>query len=540
MTHFGLENEVNSLVRMDAPFTRAPQMRWQRKMTDSFNVSKSDSMINCSSLVLNQSATASSKTPMKTLNISTQGAAGCCRNGSGNSKTPGKTPHKTSKTPNKNITPGRSGSGDRFIPNRSGTQFDLGHYLVTNSNKAGDETVLSPSKVQFQRTMSENLNGADLTNTKIISYQQKPPSVPEGSQSCGLKVLYSHSKTQGSVTKPFRHIPQTPERILDAPDMLDDYYLNLLDWSSTNFLAVCLGPRLYLWNASNGDIHQLLEMDNEAEYVSSVAWLPDGNHLAVGTSTMDVQLWDVQQQKKLRSMNGHTSRVGCLSWNSHILSSGSRSGYIHHHDVRVADHLVGSLAGHSQEVCGLKWSPDGKCLASGGNDNLLNIWPADPGMYYSSSTPIYTFDQHQAAVKAVAWCPWQPSLLASGGGTADRHIRFWNCNTGTCLTSVDTNSQVCALLWSKEYKELVSSHGFAQNQLIIWRYPSLTKVAELSGHTSRVLHMAMSPDGSTVVSAAADETLRLWKCFAVDPEKKAKKVATPKESSSIMTFKSIR
>ena len=42
------------------------------------------------------------------------------------------------------------------------------------------------------------------------------------------------------------------------------------------------------------------------------------------------------------------------------------------------------------------------------------------------------------------------------------------------------------------------------------------------GHTSRVLHLAMSPDGSTVVSAAADETLRLWKCFTVDPEKKKK------------------
>jgi len=66
--------------------------------------------------------------------------------------------------------------------------------------------------------------------------------------------------------------------------------LNLLDWSSTNFLAVCLGPRLYLWNAANGEIHQLLEMDNEAEYVSSVAWLPDASHIAVGTSTMEVQV----------------------------------------------------------------------------------------------------------------------------------------------------------------------------------------------------------------------------------------------------------
>ena len=41
--------------------------------------------------------------------------------------------------------------------------------------------------------------------------------------------------------------------------------------------------------------------------------------------------------------------------------------------------------------------------------------------------------------------------------------------------------QVCALLWSAEHKELVSSHGFAQNQLTLWKYPSLTKVSELTG-----------------------------------------------------------
>ena len=45
-------------------------------------------------------------------------------------------------------------------------------------------------------------------------------------------------------------------------------------------------------------------------------------------------------------------------------------------------------------------------------------------------------------LQAVSWCPWQPNVLASGGGTADRHIRFWNVSTGTCLNAVDTKSQV--------------------------------------------------------------------------------------------------
>jgi cell division cycle protein 20 (cofactor of APC complex) len=90
--------------------------------------------------------------------------------------------------------------------------------------------------------------------------------------------------------------------------------------------------------------------------------------------------------------------------------------------------------------------------------------------------------------RALAWCPWQDNLLASGGGTADRTIRFWNTQTGTCLNTIDTKSQVCSLLWSKTHKEIVSSHGFSQNQLCVWKYPSMAKIAEMTG-----MHAASQP-----------------------------------------------
>lgn len=66
-------------------------------------------------------------------------------------------------------------------------------------------------------------------------------------------------------------------------------------------------------------------------------------------------------------MRGHSARVGALAWNNHVLSTGSRDSMIFNNDVRIAQHTVGSLRGHSLEVCGLKWSPDGSALASGGN-----------------------------------------------------------------------------------------------------------------------------------------------------------------------------
>ena len=190
--------------------------------------------------------------------------------------------------------------------------------------------------------------------------------------------------------------------------------------------------------------------------------------------------------------------------------------------MRVRDSVQARLQSHDQEVCGLKWSPSGNQLASGGNDNMLYVWDQHS---IGNGTHLHQLAEHKAAVKALAWCPFQSNLLASGGGTADRCIKFWNTHTGACLNSIDTHSQVCALQWNRHERELLSSHGFSQNQLCLWKYPTMTKMAELTGHTARVLHLAQSPDGATVVSYAADETQRIWRVFA--PPERSNRTTLP-------------
>jgi len=86
---------------------------------------------------------------------------------------------------------------------------------------------------------------------------------------------------------------------------------------------------------------------------------------------------------------------------------------------------------------------------------------------------------------------------------------------------------VCALQWNPYDKEILSSHGFVNNQLCIWKYPQMKKIADLRGHTSRVLHLALNPDGTTVASAAADETLRFWKVFQTSSTHATKKALVP-------------
>ncbi|XP_074390430.1 LOW QUALITY PROTEIN: cell division cycle protein 20 homolog [Zonotrichia albicollis] len=438
------------------------------------------------------------------------------------SKIPGKSGSKIQSTPTK-------AGGDRYIPNRSTVQMEMANFLLTNENDPAED---SPTKKEQQKAWAVNLNGFDVEEAKILHLSGKPENAPEGYQN-NLKVLYSQKMAPGFSRKNSRYIPSKPDQVLDAPEIRNNYYLNLIDWSSQNSLAVTLDNTVYLWNYGTREIIPLLQTEHPDIYISSVSWIKDGDYLAVGTSSAEVQLWDPEQQKHLRTTTSHCGRVGTLSWNSCILSSGARTGHIHHHDVRVAEHHVATLAGHTHEVCGLKWSLGGRYLASGGNDSLANVWPCTQGGG-GDFAPVQTFTQHQGAVKAVAWCPWQMNVPATGGGTNDRHIHIWNVCSGTCLSAVDTRSQVSSILWSTNYKELISAHGFAQNQLVIWKYPTMTKVAELQVHTDRILTLTMSPDSTSVASAAADETLRIWRCLEMDPLKKKKKEKANSAKSSVL------
>lgn len=104
-----------------------------------------------------------------------------------------------------------------------------------------------------------------------------------------------------------------------------------------------------------------------------------------------------------------TSNVSCLF----LIYSGSRLGSIHHHDVRVAQHHIGTLCQNKQSICSLKWSLTNQLLASGSNDGMLNIWPSDPGVKVQSQ-PLKTIP-HSSAVKVY------------GGGTSSfLYLISWN------------------------------------------------------------------------------------------------------------------
>lgn len=430
---------------------------------------------------------------------------------------------------------------DRFITQKE-TNTDIGAVASTL-----EQMSLNPENSSPGHTARLIAATGMPLNRRILGYHEPPPAASSSSADTLLtqqrefaKPLYAQrpgavATSTGATTNKSRKIPTQPERVLDAPGMVDDFYLNLLSWSCQNAVAVALEAATYIWKADTGTVIQLGEAP-EGSYVSSVDFSNDGAFLGVGHGTGEVELWDVETGQKLRTMAGHTGQIATLSWHQHLLSSGCGDGSIWHHDVRVPRHKVMELLGHTGEVCGLKWRSDGELLASGGNDNVVNIWDGRVGDVGEGArgSAKWTKRNHTAAVKAVAWCPWQPSLLATGGGTNDATIHVWNSTTGARLHTLRTPSQITSIQWAPHRKEILTTHGYPTNSIMLHAYPSMERVAEIrDAHDSRVLFSCVGPAGDVVCTGAGDENLKFWRIWDLQSEQLTKKKIKKKDLNSV-------
>lgn len=306
-----------------------------------------------------------------------------------------------------------------------------------------------------------------------------------------------------------RYIDTKPFKILDAPGMVDDYYLNLLDWSSSDIISIGLSNAVYSFNYQKGSVSEIFE---SSELVTSLK--SNNNVLSIGLNDGKIVYYDLEMDKVSMYRRFHDTRIGSQSWNQNILCTGDKTGKIVVQDIRTNEHEV--ILGHTQEICGLEWSTDHKYLASGGNDNDIRVW-------YNNHTYKILKD-HKSAVKALAWCPWKSGVLASGGGTKDKCIKFWDIYEGKKINETQVNSQVCTLKYINKYKELISTHGYVENNIILWKASTMKEVISFGKHDNRVLHSALSPDNTILASVGGDENLKFWKIS--DKSKKTVKRAS--------------
>lgn len=163
-------------------------------------------------------------------------------------------------------------------------------------------------------------------------------------------------------------------------------------------------------------------------------------------------------------------------------------------------------------------STDNTELAVGSNDNCATIWDIRNLVY-----PVKKFVlPHMAAVKGMLYCPWAPSLLATGGGCKDQHLRFWHTRTGCLLSEHDLGGQITSVCWSETRKELAVTFGFLPVPMLlnVYSFPEMRLVAAVSSEQNlRGLSAAVLPDQTKVALAVDDFTVRIFRLWSCRPHR---------------------
>ena len=226
----------------------------------------------------------------------------------------------------------------------------------------------------------------------------------------------------------------------------------------------------------------------------------DGALLAVA-SQIGIWIYDIQTSEALVLLTGHTGAVKSVSFSpdGKTLASGGQDNRVRLWDVETQTE-IGTLEGHTGGPDSLFFSPDGKTLASRDDDNTLRLWNME------TQTQIGTLEGYTGSLESVSFSP-DGGTLASGG--QDNRVRLWDVETQTEIGTLEGHTgYVSSVSFSPGGKTFAS--GSHDGTVRLWKVETQTEIAILQGHTDAVNSVSFSPGSKTFASGGHDGTVRFW------------------------------
>jgi WD40 repeat protein len=261
----------------------------------------------------------------------------------------------------------------------------------------------------------------------------------------------------------------------------------------------------------------------------SLAYSPDGRHLAVSMTDLTVKVWQVADPgKESFALKGHQRNITALTFSSDGLFLASSSM---DHTVKVWNAADGrelfTFKGHQGPVLGVAVSTDGRRLASAGADKTVRVWDM------AKKQELLMLQGHQDAVTAVAFSP-DGRCLASAG--SDRTVRLWDAENGRALwASQGHEEDISAVAFSPEGRRLASAGK--DRTVRLWDVATGLELLVLSARGQPLNGVAFSPDGCFLAAAGdgtdkgvtdpkiKDAAVLIWDGTPLDPEFRARRLA---------------
>jgi eukaryotic-like serine/threonine-protein kinase len=270
-----------------------------------------------------------------------------------------------------------------------------------------------------------------------------------------------------------------------------------------------------VWDSRTGKVSA--EFSGQTRIVFCVAWQPDGQRIASagwdndnGTEMMTVKVWDAQTGEKVSfALSGGPKEFFAVAFSpdGRYLVTGSANKTVQVWDARTGDN-VGTLGAHDRPIRGVVFSRD--CLASVSVDGVVKLWDATRLAEQQEGRLLTDRGRPPGPGVNIAFSPDGRRL--STGGENDT-VKIWDVQTGQILQTLGgLSGAVYAMAFSPDPDgKWIASVG-EDSTVKVWdsHADSTKPVHSFRGHTGLVSSVAFSPDGRHLISGSRDHTVKIW------------------------------
>ena len=263
-----------------------------------------------------------------------------------------------------------------------------------------------------------------------------------------------------------------------------------------------------LWTIT-GKLIKTIDAHNQK--IWSLSFNPNGESFATASEDKTIKIWDLEG-KFLKTLPGHNHGVLSVKFSpdGKTLASASKdktvrlwsiqppSGEVKSQKSKVKSRLLHIFDSHGNEVLDVRFSADGKFLASASADDTVKVWTVPQFPVTSPQSPLYTFKGHGGKASEVSFSPDGKSIATT---TADKTVKLWRLQG--ILPSFAGNSV------SVSPDGATFALGNQQGSVTL-RQRDGKVLHSFSAHTGEIIKVLFHPTGKSFVTIGGDNQIKLW------------------------------